>query len=264
MKFAILASGSSGNSIYVESAGQKILIDAGISNRAIGKKLAEIEITKEQISSVLITHEHGDHVKGVDVLSRHNPHIDIYANEQTWCAGEKHFYRVSEMQKKCFENQRRFKIGKLEITPFSVSHDAADPVGYQIYDGVHKLVIATDLGVITQEVYEHLLDADAIVLESNHDKSMLTNGPYPHFLKTRIASSKGHLANDVAANILKKVVCRKTQAVVLAHLSEDNNTPDVAYETAYFALNGCGLKPTRDFDLEIASQNNVSRLISLI
>ena len=263
MKFAILASGSSGNCIFVETDKQKILIDAGISNRAIGQKLAKIKIEKEQINSLLITHEHSDHVKGVDVLARHNPHIRVYANEQTWSAGDKYFYRVPEAQKKYFENQKKFNIGELSITPFSISHDAKDPVGYQIDDGKHKLVVATDLGVITKGVFDHLIDADAIILESNHDKEMLINGPYPYFLKTRISSSKGHLANDIAAKLLRRVICRKTQAVVLAHLSEKNNTPNIAYETTYIELNSCGLKPTKDFELEVATQSEVSRVISL-
>jgi phosphoribosyl 1,2-cyclic phosphodiesterase len=263
MKFAVLASGSSGNCIFVESGDQKILIDAGISNRAIGQKLAKIDITKEQINSLLITHEHSDHVKGVDVLARHNSHIRIYANEQTWSAGDKYFNRVPDDQKKFFINQKKFDIGDLCITPFSISHDAKDPVGYQIDDGKHKLVVATDLGTITKGVYEHLIDADAIILESNHDKNMLINGPYPYFLKTRISSSKGHLANDIAAKLLSKIICRKTQAVVLAHLSEKNNTPNIAYETSYLKLNGCGLRPTKDFELEVATQDEVSRIISL-
>lgn len=263
MRFAVLASGSSGNCIYIESGDQKVLIDAGISNRAIGKKLAKIEIEKEQISSVLITHEHSDHVKGIDVLARHNSHIDIYANIKTWDAGEKYFNRVPKGQRKCFINKRNFDIGNLAVTPFSISHDAADPVGYQIDDGKHKLVVATDLGVITKGVFEHLAKADAIVLESNHDKEMLINGPYPYFLKTRITSPKGHLANNVAAKLLKKIVCRKTQAVVLAHLSEKNNTPNIAYETTYLELRDYGLRPSDDFELEVATQNDVSRIISL-
>ncbi|MFP4457486.1 MAG: MBL fold metallo-hydrolase [Clostridia bacterium] len=263
MRFAVLASGSSGNCIYIESGNQRVLIDAGISNRAIGQKLAKIEIDKEQINSVLITHEHNDHVKGVDVLARHNPHIDIYANENTWKAGEKYFCRVPENQKKYFVNQNNFNIGDLVITPFSISHDAIDPVGYQVDDGKHKIIVATDLGVITKGVFEHLLDADAIILESNHDKNMLINGPYPYFLKTRISSSKGHLANDIAAKLLRKIISRKTQAIVLAHLSEKNNTPNIAYETTYLELNEFGLRPTKDFELEVAAQDDVSRVISL-
>ncbi len=263
MKFAVLASGSSGNSIYVETKGRRILVDAGISNRAIGQRLSDISINKNQIDSLLITHEHGDHVKGVDVLARHNPHINIYANQATWEAGYKHFYRVPQEQRKTFITQSKFDLGELLVTPFAISHDAADPVGYVIDDGIHKLVIATDLGVITEGVYQHFLDADAIILESNHDRAMLVNGPYPAFLKNRISSKIGHLSNDIAAKLLKKIICRKTQVIVLAHLSEKNNTPGVAFDTCFSELCSYGLRPQKDFTLSVAKQSEPSNLIAL-
>ena len=263
MKFAVLASGSSGNSIYIESKGQKFLVDAGITNKAIGQRLNELDIDKKEINSVFITHEHSDHIRGVDVLARQNPHINIFANNATWQAGYKYFYRVAEEQRRVFSNQQKFSLGDLSITPFAISHDAADPVGFEIDDGKHKLVIATDLGVVTQGVYEHLLNADAIILESNHDKEMLVKGPYPPFLKSRISSNRGHLSNDIAAKLLRKIVCRKTQVVVLAHLSEKNNTPSVAFDTCYSELWACGLKPQKDFSLSVAKQGEASNLIEL-
>ncbi len=264
MKFAVLASGSSGNCIYIEMAGRHILVDAGISNRAIGKQLGSLDIDKRQIDSVLLTHEHVDHIRGVDVFARYQPHVKVYANPLTWRAGNKFLHRVINHQRQHIRTQASFAIGRVQVTPFAVSHDAADPVGYKFEAEGQCMVVATDLGTISDDVYQHLLNADALVIESNHDRHMLQKGPYPYFLKQRIAGNKGHLPNDITADILTKVICRRTQAVVLAHLSDKNNTPEIAIRASEQTLCAAGLRPYKDFILKTANRSYATPLIELI
>ncbi|QOR33980.1 MBL fold metallo-hydrolase [Clostridium sp. 'deep sea'] len=181
MKFAVLASGSSGNSVYLELAGKHFLVDAGISNRAICKQLESIGVDNTQLDSVFITHEHIDHIRGIDVLARSHPKVKVFANKATWKSGNKFLHRVINDQRQFTQTQNQFSIDNINITPFAISHDAADPVGYKFEVDGKSIVVATDLGFVSEDVYNHLLGIDALVIESNHDPEMLQKGPYPYF-----------------------------------------------------------------------------------
>lgn len=258
MKFAMLGSGSSGNCAYLEMGGHHILVDAGISNRAIGKQLASIDVDIKQIDTILLTHEHIDHIRGINVFSDRQPQVKIYANQATWRSGKNHLHRVDSTQQQLFNTLTPFKIDQILITPFAISHDAADPVGYRITADDFTIVVATDLGFVSQGVCEHLVEADALIIESNHDLEMLRNGPYPYFLQNRIAGDMGHLSNDVTGKLLRHVIGRQTQAVLLAHLSDKNNTPQRAFDTNVAALKDAGLRPNVDFVLRVADRHIVT------
>lgn len=258
MKFAMLGSGSSGNCAYLEMAGRHILVDAGISNRAIGRQLAALDVDIKQIDTILLTHEHIDHVRGINVFSDRQPGVKIYANERTWKAGRRHLHRVAPDQQQFFTTLQGFRVGDIDITPFAISHDAADPVGYRLSADGFTIVVATDLGFVSQGVYEHLLGADALIIESNHDLEMLRNGPYPYFLQNRIAGDFGHLSNDTTGKLLRNVIGSQTRAVLLAHLSDKNNTPERAFETNVSALRSAGLRPNVDFVLKVAERHEVT------
>ncbi len=258
MKFAMLGSGSSGNCAYLNIGGHHILVDAGISNRAIGIQLASIGVDIKQIDTVLITHEHIDHVRGVNVFSDRQPQVKIYANNGTWRSGKRHLHRVSPEQQQFFTTHQQFQLDDVSITPFAISHDAADPVGYKLAVDDFTIVVATDLGFVSQGVFEHLMGANALIIESNHDEEMLRKGPYPYFLQERIAGDMGHLANNMTAKVLRHVVGHQTQVVLLTHLSDKNNTPDRAFATNEAALKSAGLRPNRDFILRVAERYEVT------
>lgn len=237
MQIHVLASGSSGNSIFVELGGAKILVDAGISARRIDRSLAGIGVNSGELNAILITHEHTDHIKGLEVFSR-KYNIPVYARPKTWGAIG---FRDKLPAQARRELPAALDIGSTRIEPFNISHDAADPVGFCFYHGRQKCTVVTDLGMITNTVLEALSYADAAVLESNHDPDMLKNGPYPYFLKRRISSAVGHLSNLDAARVLERVPRKGPLHVFLAHLSQQNNHPDLAENTVsgHLSCRGC-------------------------
>ncbi len=227
MKFSILASGSEGNSALVEdSNGVGILVDAGISMRRISERLNEFGRDISNIEAMVISHQHSDHLRGAAVLARRRD-IPIYASEGTITLIKRHlpnYTRFVSLNGYCLE------FGGLRVEAFPVSHDAPETMGFAITEGDRKLVIATDLGHVDLTIIDRLRDCDAIVLESNHDLNMLVDGPYPWDLKQRIKSQRGHLSNDQAAEALGKVADMRLQRVVLAHLSKENNQPNIAHQ----------------------------------
>lgn len=255
MKICILASGSRGNAALLDFGRTKILVDAGISARRIEHCLAGIGVKAGEINGLLITHEHSDHIKGLEVLvRRHN--IPVYARPQTWrmlsC-------RHSLPPGTRAELKDSFDIGSVRIEPFSISHDAVDPVGLTFYHKDFKYVVATDFGTATKTVEDALAYADALVLESNHDIQMLNKGPYPYFLKRRIRSETGHLSNDDAARLLARIPRRKSMDVLLAHLSQQNNHPDLARRTVADYLVSKGCEVGREITLHLTYQDNMTR-----
>jgi len=236
MQLHILASGSTGNSVLIELGGRKILIDAGISARRIERSLAAVGIQIAELDGLLITHEHSDHIKGIQVLMKRH-HLPVYARAATWDAisGKDKF--PPECRRDLGES---LDIGAVKIVPFPISHDAADPVGFCFYYNNVKWVIATDLGVITRSVAEALSYADVAVLEANHDLEMLQTGPYPFFLKQRIRSKHGHLSNHEAGQILANIPRQQAMQVFLAHLSQQNNLPHLAERTVSQVLRKSG------------------------
>jgi phosphoribosyl 1,2-cyclic phosphodiesterase len=260
MKFCVLGSGSKGNATYLESGGTRILIDAGMSGIELQRRLSAIGVELSGIDAILVTHEHNDHVHGVGVLSR-RAQIPVYANPATFSAASGTVRKLFSSSE--FETGVSFQIRNLEIHPFAVSHDAQDPVGFRISDNRVSFGYCTDTGKVSQLIRHRLAACKGLVLESNHDIDMLQNGTYPPYLKQRIRSSQGHLDNETASSFLKELLHEKLEHVVLAHLSEENNDPRIAYTAAMAALgNSCDCKEmaTR---VSVAEQKSVGEFICL-
>lgn len=239
MKFCTLASGSSGNCAVIKSGDTAILIDAGISMRRIKTGLAQIGLLPEDLSAILVTHSHTDHICGIGMMSKHY-HLPILAPKIT--AGIiSSACPVAGPYIKYFEPEQRFHVGGIEISPFRTPHDAYDSVGYILTAEDKKLAYVTDLGHVPETVLEAVLGADAAIVECNHDTEKLKNGPYPYYLKRRILSDNGHLSNEACARLAVRMAESGTKALLLAHLSRENNTPSLAYDTVRKCLdeNGC-------------------------
>lgn len=232
VRFTVLSSGSKANCTFVEAAGERFLIDCGLSGKKAEERLVESGIDPASITSILVTHEHADHIHGVPTLSRRYG-MTVYANEGT-------MEHVSKPKRKeIFTTGQDFSIGAVEVTPFSIAHDAVDPVGFAIRAEGMKLVILTDLGRVTTLVREHVRGANAILLESNHDQEMLQSCGYTWELKQRISSTHGHLCNEAAGQLLEDIMHPELFHVVLGHLSENSNTPTLALESARGYLQRC-------------------------
>ena len=226
-KFCNLYSGSSGNCSLVETENTKILVDAGVTSKKIREGLETIGKSINQIDAVIITHEHSDHVKGLQVLCKNN-NIPIYANSHTFSMMKQ---VIPEEQKKYFNTNEYFEIKDLRIYPFSIPHDAADPCGFSIYHDKNKISIATDIGHMEDKIIDNLAGSDYILLESNYEPNMLKCSRYPYQLKKRILGENGHLSNEDAANTISTLVKLGVSNFSLGHLSEENNLPELAYQT---------------------------------
>ncbi len=235
LSVCVLASGSKGNCVYVSDGTTSILIDAGFPGREIEARMAARGLSPASLSALVLSHEHSDHFRGVGVLSRRFD-IPVYAAEKTHRAAARSLGRLSALVH--FEPGRSFSIAGLVLAPFSTSHDAADPAGFAVTGAGVKIGLATDLGVVTNLVVQHLKDCRALLLEANHDPSMLMDGPYPWDLKQRIKGRTGHLANEDSRDLLGRVLSPETSHVVLCHLSETNNTPEKALRGVAPALSG--------------------------
>ena len=232
MRFCNIASGSSGNCTYVGDDDTHLIIDAGISGRRIEAGLNDLELTTPDVTGVLITHEHTDHIGGLGVIARKYG-LPIYATEGTVKAIKRmpkykdipdHLYHIVKAD-------HAFRIGGFEILPLAVSHDAAEPVAYRLENNGKRASIATDLGTYDDHIVESMKDSDILMLEANHDVHMLEVGPYPYPLKRRILGEKGHLSNDLCGRLLTALISDRLQQVFLGHLSKDNNLEELAYET---------------------------------
>jgi phosphoribosyl 1,2-cyclic phosphodiesterase len=235
MRCTILASGSKGNCVVIEGGTGSLLIDAGLSAKECLVRMERAGIDAGRISALLVTHEHTDHIRGVDVLAR-KLEIPVHATEGT-LADFLHFRRTSAKplaHHTCHDHEQ-FTVGDFTIEPFSTSHDAKEPCGYIIREGDLCLGYCTDTGIVTPRMHELLRHCDGIVLESNHCPDMLQNGPYPESLKRRIRSKRGHLSNPAAAACLRDFG-RDVPLVILAHLSETNNTAEKALGSARYGL----------------------------
>ena len=230
LTFCSFSSGSSGNCYLVKSEKAAVLVDAGISGRRILEALKSTETNPNDLNAVLITHEHSDHIRSIKTLTKRIPHINAYANGGTWKYMEN---SVSESQRAVFETGGDFFIEDIKIRSFPLSHDAEEPVGFSFFSGDKQISILTDTGFIDNALHDEIKGADLLVLEANHDVEMLKMGRYPWFLKQRILGNKGHLSNvDAAAAVCRLVADnKKTRHILLAHLSRENNFPEMAYQT---------------------------------
>lgn len=250
-----LVSGSSGNSSLVSYKGTNILIDCGMSGKKLEQLLAELGLCGSDISAILVTHEHIDHVSGVGVVSRRFD-LPVYATCGTHFAME--VGKMSEENIKYIEPDRPFEIGEIGVNAFCIPHDAADPVGYRFFCGDKKLAVATDIGVMTNEIFDSISGSESIILESNHDIEMLKNGSYPIQLKSRILSNVGHMSNALAAKTALALAKRGTKRIMLAHLSNENNTPRLAYDTVSGELTAAGAQ-AGDLELLVANRYEVTQ-----
>lgn len=231
MKFCTLMSGSSGNAFYVETPQTKVMIDAGKSGKALTQALEEVSgCSPQDLDALLLSHEHRDHVMGAGVLARRY-HLPVYATEGTWEEMAVQIGPLKEEQRHYIKKNQTLELGDLQIEFISLSHDARDPIGFLLTHGRTRLGIATDSGVFTAHMAKALYNVHCLVLEANHDPEMLKNGPYPWPLKRRISGEKGHLSNQGAGEALIKTLGDHTKRVVLAHLSAENNRPDLAVQT---------------------------------
>lgn len=234
LQFSVLASGSSGNCTWLASESTGILIDAGLSARQIANRLAEAGGCMEQVQAVCVSHEHQDHTVGLRVLHKRHG-IPLYANAGTVDALSRE-PQLAALPWKLFSTGYAFTVGDLSIEPFSVPHDALDPVGFVIACGTLRVGVVTDMGMATALIRERLRHCQAIVIESNHDEVLLQNADRPWSLKQRIRGRQGHLSNQAAANLLKEISSPVLRHVFLAHLSEDCNRQDLALDSATRAL----------------------------
>lgn len=257
MRMCSIASGSSGNCIYTGSANTHLLIDAGISAKKIEAGLSELELEGHDIEGLLITHEHSDHIKGVGILARRYG-IPIYATEGTIAQirAMKSLGNIDEGLYHTIHADERFTIGDVEVEPFRISHDAAEPVAYRLRCEQKSVAIATDMGVYNDYIVEHLQGLDVLLLESNHDIQMLQVGPYPYPLKQRILGERGHLSNESAGQLLCQVLHDDLKKIYLGHLSKENNYAELAYETVKLEIQ---LNPVKygpgDFDIQVADRD---------
>jgi phosphoribosyl 1,2-cyclic phosphodiesterase len=250
----ILASGSKGNAIFISSGDTSLLIDAGLSGIEIERRLRSRGLDPENLNAILVSHEHSDHIQGVGVLSRRYK-LPVYINSKTRKSADSQLGNLHEF--KNFECGSLFTINDLSIHPFSISHDAKDPCGFTINQNGTKIGIATDLGIATSMVKSHLKGCTLLVLEANHDEQMLINGPYPWPIKQRIKSRTGHLSNEASKTLLNELQHDGLKHVMLAHLSETNNTPQKAVNEVGRALTRCNAR------LDVASQDKCGALLLL-
>ena len=265
MRLCSIASGSSGNCIYVGSEHTHLLIDTGISKKKIEEGLCEIGLSGEMIDGILITHEHVDHIQGLGVFSR-KYHIPIYASYGTIRGIKecKNLGCISEELLHVITVESSFTIGDLTVKAFSISHDANEPTGYRVEQGGQAVAVATDLGRYDETIISKLQGLDMVVLEANHDVHMVEVGPYPYPLKQRVLGDRGHLSNELCGRLLCEILHDGLKHIVLGHLSKENNYPELAYETVKLEVT-MGNTPYHgdDIPLRIAERDKVSEILSV-
>ena len=261
LKFCSLYSGSTGNSLFVQNNDTKILIDSGVSGKKVVDALESINVKPEEIDAILVTHEHTDHIQSVGTISK-KYNIPVYANKNTWSKMVKEAQKISEENTFTFDTSKEFSVGSLKFYPFRTPHDAIESCGFNILDGKTKMSVATDLGHITDEIYDKLKSSKFILLEANYEPEVLRVCSYPYLLKSRIASPTGHLSNNMAGQTISKLIESGLSRVMLGHLSKESNFPQMAYATVVEELEKAQFKK-RDIDLSIASRTEPSELIEI-
>lgn len=263
LHYCSLFSGSSGNCTYVGTDSGGLLIDVGVSARRISTALKEREIAPATIRGVLLTHEHSDHVAGLRVLCKQYG-WPVIASEGTLDALTEHNAVTPEQRLYCLPQGKRLAVAGMQITPFDTPHDSRQCYGYRVdtEDG-RSLAMTTDLGYMPQAVMDIILGCQLVHIESNHDPEMLMNGAYPYWLKQRIRGQGGHLSNQDCAAVLPDLLEAGTTRIVLAHLSEHNNTPAMAKQCAGAALSACGATEGKDYRLSVANVVGDSPVLDL-
>lgn len=263
MIFCSLYSGSSGNCILVGSDQSKILVDVGLPGKKIIEALERVKEDPKNIKAIFITHEHSDHIKGAGIISRKFD-IPIYANQITWSAMDGKIGNIKEKNIKVIDKRSLTKIDDLEIQAFNTPHDASSSMGYTIKSGDKAASIVTDIGTFTEEIRRNIVDSDIILLEANHDEEMVKFGPYPYDLKRRVLSEVGHLCNEDCGNAIAQIMNDgRYRRIVLGHLSNTNNVPELAYKSVVNILDENGLDYKTDLKLTIAKRHEPSNYIKI-
>ena len=259
--FCSLYSGSSGNCLFVESENTKLLIDAGVSLKKIEQALEKLNIPPSSLDGILVTHEHTDHIQSLGRLSKKFD-IPVFANKKTIDAMPKEIEKINDNNINKFNIDEKFCINDLEINPFSIPHDAADPCGFNISTDNKKISIATDIGHIDNYILKKLEDSSFILLEANYDTEVLKYTKYPFLLKKRIAGPNGHLSNEMAGQVINYLYKNGLNNAMLGHLSKESNFPALAYQTVVDSMleNGADLSKIK---LSVASRDNVGNIIHI-
>lgn len=253
-----LSSGSSGNCVLVRCGSCAVLIDCGITGKAAENELAAAGISPEKIDAIIVTHEHTDHISGVGVLSRRY-RIPVYATLGTWKAMINSIGKIDTGFIRYIAADVPFKISHATFHPFETSHDAAESIGVMFTDGEKYGGVATDMGTVTKHIFDLLSQCSILMLEANHDETMLMTGPYPQHLKERILSDHGHLSNKLCGAFCAKLVREgKLRQIMLGHLSSDNNTPRLAFETVAKSIDACGHSIGTEVKLFVAKRYSAS------
>lgn len=263
IRFCPLFSSSSGNSVYIGDRDGGILVDVGRSAKQTDTMLAEIGVDATKIKGIFLTHEHTDHISGLSVFAaRHN--IPIYAAPGTLLAlKQKDIIKAKHIDIAIGDSP--IEIAGMSVEPFRTSHDCADGRGYTVTasDGETRVAIATDTGFVSPDMLAKITGCKLVYIESNHDVAMLKSGPYPYTLQQRILSKIGHLSNDACADTLTALINKGTTHFILAHLSQENNTPELAYETSVSALRDMGALENRDYIIKVAEPKNSNKIIKI-
>ena len=262
LRFSPLFSGSSGNATYIGCDDAHILVDAGVSGTRVCQELMRVGVDPRMLNAILVTHEHADHIKGIGILSRKYD-LPVFATEGTWQGMYDKIGPIAEKNRIIFDPDQDFFMGSIDITPFSIPHDAAQPVGFTFEVDGAKLALATDLGCIRDSWLKHVLESDAVILESNYDPNMLIAGPYPYELKKRIQSRHGHLSNDDAGHVATELVRCGTRQIILGHLSKENNFPELALRSCELYLQQAGIDPYQDVMLYVARRDGTTGMFSI-
>ena len=261
LKFCSFSSGSSGNCYLIKSENTALLIDVGISAKRITEGLLETETPIEMLAGILITHEHIDHVRSVKTMARKKG-IKIYANRGTFGGNN---LDIENEDKYEFATGENFRIGDIEVRSFNIYHDAAEPVGYSFYAEGKQISVLTDTGKVCSDILNEISEADLLVLEANHDVDMLRIGRYPWFLKQRVLSDVGHLSNESCGEAILNILQRKDKYrnILLAHLSKENNFPEMAYQTVKNILEENDYYIGRNIDINLLLRDQLSKVYSV-
>jgi phosphoribosyl 1,2-cyclic phosphodiesterase len=263
LKICPLYSGSSGNATYIANKTTNILVDAGLSGKRIQEAFCSIGVDIRSIDAILITHEHRDHIKGAGILSRRY-NIPIYATGLTWDAMACDLGPVDEKNIKILDINTEFQVKDIVVKAYPTPHDAVDSIGFCFFADGKKISITTDLGHTNDEILKTIEGSDLVMLEANHDIEMLKAGPYPWYLKKRILGDNGHLSNEDAGRTISKLVRGNLQRVILAHLSKENNFPELAYQTICNILVQHDIVPGKDIQIELANRDRHSDIYELV
>ncbi len=257
LEFCSLASGSSGNCQYIRSRKAKILLDAGLSGKYIINGLDHLDVMGDDLDGVLITHEHSDHIKGIGVIHRKFG-LNIYVHALTWEAIKDKLGKIDSKKIILLNDESPFEIKDIIIQPHAISHDAVAPLGYSFMTDTAKISVVTDLGCVSEALLNGIKDSHLLMLEANHNVEMLMTGSYPYPLKRRVASDYGHLSNeDCARTVIEGIKNGRVGSVLLGHLSRENNTPDLAYETVKSMMSEEGMIVGEDVQLELTYRDRM-------